>query len=173
MDVTICEARHIQMLKDSLAGVRQFAVCMLNEMEEDSDVKKIPAIATLCKVINFDQLEGGLLSIALEGTHKVRLLSIRVEDDGLMRAKCTYFPNWDYLPLESKDNELAEKLKVFYQSVPEIGAFYPEPEFDDLCWVCQRWIEVLPLEVHYKQLLITQDSPRLTVRFLHKLFLTD
>ena len=57
--------------------------------------------------------------------------------------------------------------------MPEIGSLYPKPDYNNLTWVCQRWLEILPLEVHYKQLLLTQESIKLTVRFLLKLLDND
>ncbi|PSW09435.1 Lon protease [Photobacterium rosenbergii] len=167
---TLAEKRHLRMLKESLATNTPFAICMINESEEDSELKQIPAIATECKVINFDQAEANLLSIVVEGTQKIRLHGISLDDDGLMQGESTLYPNWHTEQMRDCDKELAEKLKLFFQSMPEIGALYPAPLWDDITWVCQRWIELLPLEVHYKQLLITQDNAKLTIRFLHKLF---
>ena len=169
---TLIEDRFMRMLKGALASDPPFAVCMLNESEVDNELKQIPAIATQCTIVNFDQLESGLLSIVAEGVQKIRIHDIHLEEDGLMKGDCTLFPNWASTPMRSQDQELADKLKLFFQSMPEIGALYSSPQWDDMTWVCQRWIEVLPLEVHYKQLLITQDSAKLTARFLHKLFHT-
>ena len=166
---TLVEKRHLRMLKESLASNSPFAVCMINESEEESELKQIPAIATECNVINFDQAEANLLSIVVEGTQKIRLHGITLDDDGLMQGDSTLYPNWQAEPILARDEEIAEKLKMFFQSMPEIGALYPSPQYDDISWVCQRWIEVLPLEVHYKQLLVTQDNAKLTTRFLHKL----
>ena len=167
---TLVEKRHLRMLKESLATNTPFAICMINESEEDSELKQIPAIATECKVVNFDQAEANLLSIVVEGTQKIRLHGISLDEDGLMQGESTLYPNWHTEKIRGGDEELAEKLKLFFQSMPEIGALYPSPHWDDITWVCQRWIEVLPLEVHYKQLLITQENAKLTIRFLHKLF---
>lgn len=167
---TLIEKRYLRMLKEALAQDPPFAVCMINESEVESELKRIPAIATQCAIINFDQLESGLLSIVVEGVQKVRIRDIHLDQDGLMKGDCTLYPNWDDAPLRLKDEELVDKLKLFFHSMPEIAALYPSPQWGDITWVCQRWIEVLPLEVHYKQLLITQDNAKLTTRFLHKLF---
>ncbi|MCQ1060646.1 LON peptidase substrate-binding domain-containing protein [Photobacterium sp. DNB23_23_1] len=167
---TLIEKRYLRMLKEALAKDLPFAVCMINESEVDSELKQIPAIATQCNIINFDQLESGLLSIVVEGVQKIRIHDIHLEQDGLMKGNCTLYPNWGGDTLRPKDEELVDKLKLFFQSMPEISSLYPSPHWDDISWVCQRWIEVLPLEVHYKQLLITQNNATLTARFLHKLF---
>ncbi|MGF1698838.1 Lon protease [Photobacterium makurazakiensis] len=169
-DIKIAEERYHRMLKESLAGKRCLALCMLNEPEVDHAIKTIPAIVTLCDVINFDMHSNGVLSITIEGSQKVRLLGVSIEHDGLFHGEYTTIANWSSQPLRAPHIDLAEKLDFLFQTMPEVGTLYPSPEMSDLSWVCQRWIEILPLEVHYKQLLITQDTPMLTVRFLHKLF---
>ena len=86
LEITVAEERYIRMVKQSLANKRSFALCMLNESEEHDEIKKIPAIATEAHIIDFNALEGGLLSVMVEGIQTVRLLAIRVEKDGLLLA---------------------------------------------------------------------------------------
>lgn len=173
LEITIAEERYIRMVKQSLAAERSFALCMLNEAEVHDEIKKIPAIATEVHIIDFNALEGGLLSILVEGLQTVRLLAIRVENDGLLLADYEPYPHWSAAPIDPTTRCLSEKLRLFYATMPEIGSLYPTPGYDDITWVCQRWLEILPLEVHYKQLLITQENIRLTVRFLLKLLDND
>lgn len=161
------------MMKMSLAQIRPFALCMLNEEAINNEIAKIPAIATLCTITDFDQNDNGGLKLQIIGTQKVRLTQIHVEYDDLLSAEYTEYPNWPTSPVKEEDCELADKLQLFFETMPEIGALYPDPHYKNLSWICQRWIEVLPLEVHYKQLLITQDSPKLTCRFLHRLFFEE
>lgn len=173
VEITIAEERYIRMIKQSLAGERRFALCMLNESEKDDEIKKIPAIATIVDIIDFNSADSGLFSVVVEGKQKVRLLAIRVEEDGLLYADYQQYPNWSPAPIDDTTRCLAEKLKLFFASMPETGALYPAPDYSDSTWVCQRWLESLPLEVKYKQLLITQESAKLTERFLLKLLDND
>ena len=169
VELTIAEERYIRMVKQSLAGERRFALCMLNEGEEHNEIKKIPAIATIVDIIDFNSTENGLLSLVVEGQQKVRLLAIKTENDGLLFAEYQLYPNWTTMPVDSNNACLAEKLQLYFASMPETGALYPSPDYEDIGWVCQRWIEILPLEVKYKQLLLAQETPKLTERFLLKL----
>ncbi|MCW8330800.1 LON peptidase substrate-binding domain-containing protein [Photobacterium sp. SDRW27] len=173
LEVTIAEEKYLRMIKQSLKAERSFALCMLNEGEEHDEIKKIPAIATEAEVIDFNNAGNGLLSVILEGKQKVRLIAIRIEEDGLLYADYLLYPNWLTEPIDESTLCLAEKLKLFYATMPEIGSLYPTPSYDDITWVSQRWVEILPLEVQYKQLLITQESIKLTVRFLLKLLDND
>ncbi|QUJ68374.1 Lon protease [Photobacterium sp. GJ3] len=170
LEITIAEQRYQRMLKESVEGLRDFALCMRSDEEDgDENITRIPAIATQVSVVDFNALESGLLSIIVEGKRKIRILSVKRETDDLLTADYLPFRAWPPIPLANKHECLVEKLKLFFASMPEIGALYQHGEFDNLSWVCQRWIECLPLEVHYKQLLIAQDSPSLTARFLLKL----
>jgi uncharacterized protein len=169
LEIIVAEKRYTRMVKDSLTSGEGFAMCMLNENEESEEVKKIPAIATHVKIIDFNALEGGLLVITVEGIQKIRLLSIEIDPDGLLIGEFKPYLEWIYMPVDDDNVSLREKLKLFYSSMPEIGALYNEPKYNDISWVCQRWIEVLPIEVKYKQLLITQDTTKLAIRFLKKL----
>jgi len=173
LEITIAEEKYIRMIKQSLAEERSFALCMLNEGEEHDEIKKIPAIATEAEIIDFNAVESGFLSVVVEGKQKIRLLAIRLEGDGLLFAEYQLYPNWLAAPLDNTTACLAEKLKLFYATMPEIGSLYSDPTYDDITWVCQRWIEILPLEVQYKQLLITQENRKLSVRFLLKLLDND
>jgi uncharacterized protein len=169
LEIIVAEKRYIRMVKESLTSDEGFAMCMLNENEEADEVKKIPAIATLVKIIDFNALEGGLLVVTIEGMQKIRLLSIEIDPDGLLIGEFKPYIDWVYVKVDDSNLCLREKLKIFYSSMPEISALYNEPQYDDISWICQRWIEVLPIDVKYKQLLITQDTTKLTIRFLKKL----
>ncbi|UXI00288.1 LON peptidase substrate-binding domain-containing protein [Photobacterium sp. TY1-4] len=173
LELSITEERFIRMIKQSLAGERCFALCMLNEFETHDDVKKIPAIATEAKIVDFNADENGLLSIIVEGVRLIRILSIEIDEDGLLHGPSQAHPQWPEAEIDDKTACLADKLELFYHTMPEVGALFPTPNLHSLTWVCLRWLEVLPLEVHYKQLLLTQETVTLATRFLLKLLDTD
>ncbi len=45
--------------------------------------------------------------------------------------------------------------------------------FDDATWVSQRWLEVLPLECHHFEHLVTQQDCSATLSFLGEAFRDD
>lgn len=173
LEITITEARYLRMVKESLTSRSGFAMCMINEADETQEVKKISAIATLVNIVDFNALEGGLLGVTVEGEKTIRLLSIHIEHDGLLIGEYKPYIQWHSLPVSTATQCLSDKLKLFYATMPEIGALYSSPKYNDISWICRRWVEILPLEVQYKQLLITQENPKLTVRFLLKLLDND
>lgn len=170
LEINIIESRYVRMMREALAGKRQFALCMLNEGTQTDPVKNLPAIVTLTKIIDFNQSEAGLVNIVVEGLDNMKLSAVYHEFDGLLSGEASTMARWSLLPTNSATECLAEKLKEYFASNPETRAHYDTQDYDDISWVCQRWIEIVPIEVHYKQLLIAQDSPKLTIRFLLKLF---
>lgn len=170
LEITIIESRFIRMMKDALSEKRQFALCMLNEGTESDPVKNLPAIVTISKIIDFNQTDGGLINLSIEGIHNVKLSAVYHEYDGLFSGDAVILPSWSPLPIDSANECLAEKLKRHFAYNQKSKISDDKLKYDDISWVCQRWIEIVPIEVYYKQLLIAQDSPKLTIRFLLKLF---
>ncbi|MEZ8093182.1 LON peptidase substrate-binding domain-containing protein [Photobacterium swingsii] len=170
LDINVIEGRFIRMMKEALSEKRPFALCMLNEGTESDPVKNLPAIVTLAKIIDFNQTDTGLINIVVEGLHNMKLSVVYHEYDGLFSGEATNMNQWPFLPINSATECLAEKLKHYFATNPEHTANYDAQNYRDASWVCQRWIEIVPIEVHYKQLLMAQDSPKLTIRFLLKLF---
>ncbi|OAN18340.1 hypothetical protein A3K86_05455 [Photobacterium jeanii] len=170
MEITLIEPRHLRMMKDALSEKRRFALCMLNEEQKHAEIKQLPAIATLVRILDFNQTEEGFISLIVEGEHCVKLTAVYHEFDGLFSADVTPLLKWPTQPTDTTTVQLADRLEAYFSSNPDKKAYYDDFPYDDICWVSLRWIEIMPIEVHYKQLLMAQDSPKLTIRFLLKLF---
>ncbi|RUO38845.1 peptidase S16 [Aliidiomarina shirensis] len=70
----------------------------------------------------------------------------------------------------SDECELKRRLQEVFANYPEFASLYPEQNFDDANWVCNRWLEILPLQAETKQELLNQeDAPQLQA-FLRQLF---
>ena len=165
----IAQARHIRMVKEALISKKGFVMAMIDSEREHSEVKNVPALSTHVKIIDFNLLEGDLLGITVEGIDLLKIEQIKIDDDKLLIAECTPFNTWSPSQTTKSNQCLAQRLKQLYSSQTEMGDLYPTPLFDDMTWVCQRWLEVLPIEVKYKQMLIHQKTPNLAIRFLIKL----
>ncbi|PSV39981.1 LON peptidase substrate-binding domain-containing protein [Photobacterium sp. GB-210] len=165
----IAQARHIRMVKEALISKKGFVMAMIDNEREHSEIKDVPALSTHVKIIDFNRLEGDLLGITVEGIDLLKIEQIKIEDDKLLVAECTPVSTWAPSKTTTSNQCLAQRLKQLYSSQPEMESLYPTPLFDDMTWVCQRWLEVLPIEVKYKQMLIHQKTPNLAIRFLIKL----
>jgi Lon protease-like protein len=121
-----------------------FGICLFekNDVINESELSKI---GTLVKIIDFDQLDDGLLGISVVGLKKFEIDHVRVEYDGLRYSKVSWLPSWDVTTLDTDSEQLSHYLDRVYRQFPDIGDLYDQKFFDDASWVSQRWLEILPL----------------------------
>lgn len=114
-------------------------------------------IATECKVVDFFQLEDMTFSVVLEGIQRVKVIAVQ-HHLGAYQVTVNSLPNWPSLPINEDSEILAEALLEFYSVNPEISGLYSHIHLEDLNWVSQRWLEVLPMYNHDKQALLKEPD---------------
>ncbi|WP_445776507.1 LON peptidase substrate-binding domain-containing protein [Shewanella sp.] len=170
----IFEARYKRLVSESLKSGQGFGLCMLSD-----DKKTIMPIGTLTQIVDFETLDDGLLGISVQGKQTFKINQIDVEHDGLKRADVTIIEGWPshiieqnaaqphIRPLErEKDKRLSETLKQLLQQYPQHLAHYNESDFNDISWVCQRWLEIIPLTASQKYQCINNHDHLLAKSFL-------
>ncbi|WP_299806209.1 LON peptidase substrate-binding domain-containing protein [uncultured Shewanella sp.] len=160
----IFEVRYQRLVKESLQSNLGFGVCML-----DDDKKSLLPIGTRCKIVDFENLEDGLLGITISGVEKFKLEHFTNEKDGLKRGQVTILPCWESIPIEMNQQNLPLLLKEIMTHYPTHFNQYEIDNFNDLSWVCQRWLEILPLPVLDKQHCIAAKDHRLALSMLDDL----
>jgi Lon protease-like protein len=170
----IFEPRYKRLVSESLKTGLGFGLCMLAD-----DKKTILPIGTLTKIIDFETLEDGLLGISIEGQQTFTINLITVDDDGLTRADVSLIDSWPSDIIEQqnpqphihqlerkKDKMLSSTLKQILQEYPQHLAHYSEEKFNDISWVCQRWLEIIPLSSKEKYQCINSHDHRIAKSFL-------
>jgi Lon protease-like protein len=170
----IFEPRYKRLVSESLKSGLGFGLCMLAD-----DKKSILPIGTLTKIIDFEMLEDGLLGISIQGQKTFTINQISVDDDGLKRADVSLIDSWpsDIIDQQNaqphihqidrkKDKLLSSTLKQILQEYPQHLAHYSEEKFNDIAWVCQRWLEIIPLSSKEKYQCINSHDHRLAKSFL-------
>ncbi|AZG35946.1 MAG: LON peptidase substrate-binding domain-containing protein [Shewanella psychromarinicola] len=170
----IFEPRYKRLVSESLKSGLGFGLCMLAD-----DNKSILPIGTLTKIIDFEMLEDGLLGISIQGQKTFTINQISVDDDGLKRADVSLIDSWPSDIIEQqnaqphihqidrkKDKLLSSTLKQILQEYPQHLAHYSEEKFNDIAWVCQRWLEIIPLSSKEKYQCINSHDHRLAKSFL-------
>ncbi|WP_417347377.1 LON peptidase substrate-binding domain-containing protein [Ferrimonas sp.] len=162
----IFEARYLRMVRERAGHAPCFAMGML---EKSADGKsQVLAVATLVKMVDFDQLEDGLLGITVEGVSLARVGEVEIDEDGLRWADCNAFELWPEEKI-AEDARIQQALGRLLTEYPEIGELYPEPGLDSLRWSLQRWLELLPIEASAKATLLTQPSSSMAVSLIHSI----
>jgi len=131
--------------------------------------------ATLVEIIDFSQLPDGLLAIDIQAKSIISLSDFEEEFDGLRRANVTHHHHWSSHDVLQTSLILQDtQIKLIIETLSHVIAlneglstFYPKPDYQDISWVCARFIELLPLSYKKKQSLIYEQSFEQVQEFLH------
>lgn len=167
LPLRLFEPRYLRMVREACRNGEGFGICMLNPREGRA-LRNMFAIGTKVKVIDFEQLADGLLGVTVEGHSCFVIERLWQETDGLRLGAVRYLPPWPALPLCPVARELGEQLGQLYRQHPHLARLYPEPQPDNASWICQRWLELLPLAAADKQYLLAQPDCRTTLLFLER-----
>lgn len=168
LPLRITEERYIRMIKDSAKTMSGFGITMIDS-HKSGPFGRIPTIGTHVKVVDFYPLDDGFLGIIVEGIGRFIIDKINVDDDGLKIADVHYIPNWPAQTLVEQDRYLTNKLIDIFEQHPELDELYSTKEMDNASWISQRWLELLPLTVEQKQLLLQQPDCTRTLQVLKEL----
>lgn len=169
LKIVISRVCDIRMVTEAMTNNHPFALGMIDENSSPETVTNIPAIATTVIIIDFNALTNGLLAIIVEGVDHILISSLNMAYDNLLTA--TYEPShhWPTITTNADNQILADKLTLFFASMPEISQYYPQPNYQNATWVCQRWLEILPIDIKHKQSLIHHQTADITITFLLQL----
>ncbi|SIN80713.1 LON peptidase substrate-binding domain-containing protein [Salinivibrio sp. ES.052] len=147
----------------------QLLVAMKNEAEADHRPNAISPIVTLCHVADFNHYGPQQIALTLQGIENVKVDTIEVINGDVNIAHHAPLPQWQRQPLPDHYAYLSDKLKQYYRSNPGRHDHFQLTQYDDTCWVCLRWLELLPIEVKQKQLLLSQPNALLVAEFIDRL----
>lgn len=169
LQLRIFEQRYIRMVKEALSEQKGFGVCMLDPKGKTEDNSHILPIGTLVNVVDFESLPDGMLGITVAGEQLFEIQTINTEHDGLRNGLVVLRDDWDANPLSDQDILLRQRLQEVFEAYPELSQMYPEKRFDDEPWICQRWLEILPLEPQKKQELLSSEHTQPVKEFIRQL----
>lgn len=169
MALRIFEPRYVRMVKEACAGNGKFVLCMLNSRGDQRKNEHIFPIGTLCRIVDFDLLEDGLLGIKVEGVQCVRVSNVRTDNDGLRNGDCVPVDNWKSEVDDVVIEPLRDKLQLIYDKYPEIARLYPELKFSEPLWVIYRWLELLPVDAANKQAFLNEQNCNKVLDYINEL----
>lgn len=162
----IFEQRYLRMVKEA-AGDKGFALTAFY----DDLPNNVSDWATWVKIVNFETLPEGLLAIDVKAEKMLSISNVTVEPDGLRQGTAKVIEHWRQQPHSKDTKQLATSLANVYQDYPELAELYPQPQFDNATWVCQRWLEIVPLANKDKSLFVQEKSYQQAFQFLRTLVL--
>lgn len=168
LPLRLFEPRHLQMLKESFEQDRGFGIVM-EEATSAGTAGRILPVGTRVRVTDFYTLNDGLLGVTVLGLDRFCIHSMTTDDLGLRRAEVEPLPNWPSIHSDFSDDLLADRLREVFEQYPELDELYPDKQFEDATWLCQRWLEILPMPIYEKQMLIAKQNSEAARQFLRRL----
>ncbi len=157
LPLRLFELRYIDMVKNCFKTDTGFGVCLIREGREAGAPALPYPRGTRVKLIDFDQGADGLLHIMAQGVEEFLLDSYVTQDNGLLVGQVRYLPVEPPFALEPQYDSLGVKLEAILAYV-ESHLNYPEKHCEESGWVCNRLLELLPLDVATKFRLLTLES---------------
>lgn len=168
MRLRIFEPRYLRMVREVCAQgeTGRIGMCMFNENGSVEQNTHIHSVATLARVIDFEHRDDGLLGITVEGVEACEIDAISVDSDGLRRGEVRLREAWQPTPLPADYSHLAERLCQVFHEYPELGECPKDDRLARADWVCQRWLELLPVNAKVKQELLQEPCCSRTLDYL-------
>ena len=167
LPLRIFEQRYMDMAKACLRDGTGFGVCLIREGREVGEPALPEAVGCTARIVEWDMPQLGVLQVVARGERRFRILSRRVQADGLARAAAEFLADENDAPLEAADL-CARVLRKILDAAPA-GLVESPPRYDSSAWVSARLAELLPLSGAAKQRLLEMDDAGARVEVLRRL----
>ncbi|KAA1173154.1 peptidase S16 [Marinobacter salinexigens] len=152
------EPRYIDMLTRCMKEDRGFVIVLLRDGAETGRVAEFYDIGTYVRIIDFQQLENGLLGITVEGSAKVSVIRSWQQEDGLNVGDVELLVDEAEIDVPERFGELPSVLRALFKH-PVIQDLDMDVDYEDAREVGWRLTELLPLEKEEKQRLVELQDP--------------
>lgn len=158
LPLRIFEPRYVRLMKECVRDGTPFGVCLIKDGSEVGDPAVPETQGCSAHITHWDMPQMGLFQVVSVGERVFQVQSLRVEEDGLIRASVTYVEPTDSPQVPE---ELEGCREVLRQIIERIGAsHFPSPiRLDDADWVSYRLGELLPVGSDLKQRLLCTRDP--------------
>jgi Lon protease-like protein len=167
LPLKVFEARYVDMTRECMKSGSPFGICLIKEGAEVGAPAVPHEIGCLATITDWDMQQLGVLQIKTRGVRRFRIVSSRVEANGLIRA--------DTAPIDDDAAtgvraEFAGCMILLKAVLPKLPAeLIPEPhDFNNAAWLSNRLAEVLPIPVLAKQRLMELEDADGRLEIIHK-----
>jgi len=175
LDLQIFERRYIDLISQCMRSGTGFGICLLRFGEEvirEVGKQTIHRVGTYVNIVDWDQLENGLLGITVEGQSKFVVEDCWQADTGVLQAKAEFSEvdniDCEPIPVDEQYTALAELLESLANH-PMVQQRAPEIDYEDLRDLGWRLGELLPIEVEDKQKLLELEDPSQRIQKIEEL----
>ena len=156
LKLRLFEPRYLDMVSECLRMDTGFGICLISDGKEAGQPAEFFSLGTYARIIDFEQMDDGLLGIDVRGERRFRVEQFEVRKDNL----CVGDISW----LDEDDERLPVSYQGFSDLLKEIAERYElsfaddSARFEEAVWVSDRLSELLPFDMPVKQELLEMDS---------------
>lgn len=156
MQLRLFEPRYIDMVSECLREGTNFGVCLIKEGNETGSPVVFFPTGTSVKIIDWEQMDDGLLGIRVKGERRFEVKNFSIQSDNLFVG--------DIVWPDEVDTVIPEAYQSFSVLLKEIINRYEltflsdSDRFEEAIWVSDRLAELLPFETSAKQSILEMDN---------------
>ena len=158
LPLRIFEPRYLSMIGSCMKRGEGFGAMLIQSGQEAGKAADFHSQGTSAKIIDFDQLDHGMLGITCYGEQRIHVLSHETQADQLIIAQVELLENHTrslpqhYSPLQQFLRKLLdqEEAQAYREGLSE--------NWDEANWIGYRLAELLPLTLSSKQSLLEMDT---------------
>ena len=174
-DLQIFERRYIDMVTDCLKSGTPFGICSIEagtEARTADSSQSVSRIGTLARIIDWNQLDNGLLGVTIEGTTKFCVEDCWESDTDLLMGEVVLSEGdtIDGEPVAYSDefDELVEVLKGLEEH-PLVAEKNLDIEHENLWQLGWHLSGLIPMGENIRQALLELDDPKARAESLMQL----
>jgi len=167
LSLKIFEQRYLTLIKDCLKQDAEFVVVLISKGQEVGVTPEIFSVATCAHIVDWDQLEGGILSITVEGRERVAISKASGAMGELLWAQAQPLEDVER-GLQALDDELVSLLKKLEQH-PLVQAKGSVIDYESLTSVMWGLASLLPIDQLQKQHLLELDDTQQRYNVLYRM----
>lgn len=159
MPLQIFEQRYLELVKSSMRSGEGFGIIAIERGAEVAP-QAVPALAPLgcvASIVDWNQLDNGLLGITVEGGRRFRPQDTWREDNGLVRAEVELLPPLAPVPMIDAWEPLLTVLEGLREH-PHVQRIGLPIDVNDAWQVGFTLVQLLPIDERVKVELLGQDS---------------
>ena len=133
-----------------------FGVLLIKDGRESGQASTFDT-GTLARIVDWYQGSDGLLGVTAVGEQRFRLLSTRKQDDGLNIGTVEEIAAEPAAPLPDEYEYLRPILGNVLDDLGRLYESLPRSD-DDAVWLSYRFVEILPIDLMQKQMLLESSD---------------
>lgn len=167
MPLQVFEQRYLELVKTSMRSGDGFGIVRIERGAEvaPSGLPTLAALGSVATIVDWDQLDNGLLGITVQGGRRFRPFNLWREDDGLIRAEAELLPELEKVAMIEAWEPMRTVLQGL-QAHPHVERIGLPIDFDDAWQVAFSLIQFLPIEEDLKVEMLGQESVEAVMREL-------